>query len=85
MKLRPGIGRSDNDSVSSVSWLRVSATLTSGVAPLTVTVSSSAPTSSVSGRFSVWLVCSVTVFSARLNPCASAVTLYEPGARLRNR
>ena len=44
-----------------------------------------APTSSDMGTFSVWLVCRVTVASCLRKPWASAVILYGPGARLRNR
>ena len=43
-----------------------------------------APTSSDMGTLSVWLVWRVTVASCLRNPWASAVTLYGPGARLRN-
>ena len=53
--------------------------------PLTVTVCSTAPTSNAIGTFSVWLVCSVTVASARLKPVPPAVILYYFRSRLRNR
>ena len=53
MKLRPASGKEDSESVCSVNWFRVSAVFTSGLSPLTVTCSETAPTSSAIRTFSV--------------------------------
>ena len=83
--LRPASGRFASAAVSSVTWFRLSAVFKTGTCPVTSTDCAAVASFMDTGIFRFWLVSSVNATAVWLNPLASTVIWYEPGARLTKR